>query len=462
MRKRTLCIVLGIVLSSCGPAQVTAPEAQNQAPEAGPGVAADALLIGWKADGGGLLPLELDGEQPTYGEVAIPIGMFAVRALSPDGHTLASLNYPDNDSPQNANLLWIDLASWQARTSAVGFNAWVSGLSFSPDGSRLAVASAVPTLGGAPPTEFNLQLIDVEADVIIAEAALEVQPAQIAFSADGELLSVYGSAPYVNTKTPSGPPTVSVFDGRDLMLLGWVTLEGVLDGVMPLEDDNLREPFLSWSPAIVFAPDGRTLYLVHADEDRLTRVDLVQRRVTTVEIAPPRSWFERILTFGVETAYAKGAGGGFLQGLVSPDGTRLYILGGRAEPMWDDQGNLSFSTTDLGLRVIDAATGTEIARVDTHANEISFGMGGDQIFLHGWGPTSFGWTDVVNAATLENVKRFNYVRLFSAQDSAGRWHYITVRGSNSSKLTVVDVATGAELVTWQFATANGVEVMPIP
>lgn len=462
MPKRIHWIVLGLVLVGCGPAQVESPEAQTRAPDAETHAATDALLIGWKADGGELRPLELDSSPPAYGEEVIPIGMYAVRALAPDGRTLAALVYPRNDVPRDAQLLWIDIPSWQARISELGFDAWVSTMAFSADGSSLAIATASPAIMGRPPDEFNLQLIDVASDEVIAEADLEVQPLHIAFSADGDLLSAYGSAPYVDTKTPSGPPVVSVFDGRDLTRFGSLALEGVVDGVTPVEDDSLPEPFLWWSPAVVFSPDGRTLYVIHADEDRLTRVDLAQRRVTSVEIRPRRSWLERLLAFGVETAYAKGAGGGYRRGVISPDGGRLFTLGSLTEPSLDEHGSLSFTTTSLGLQVIDPATGMEIARMDTQADEISLGLGAEQIFLHGWGPGSFGWTDVVNAGTLENGNRFNHARLFPAQDSAGRWRYIAVIGSNSSIVKIYDPATGAELANWRFGTANGVEVMAIP
>lgn len=462
MRKPITCIVLGLVLTGCGPAQDLSPEGVTQAPEAGDSVAADALLIEWKVNGGELRPLELDGPSPAYGEDAIPIGMYAVRAISPDGRTLAALAYPRNDVPRDARLLWIDIASWQARTSELGFDAWVSTMAFSPDGSSLAVATASPAVMGRAPDQFGLQLIDVAGDRVIAEAALEVQPLQIAFSADGSMLSAYGSAPFVDTKTPSGPPVVSVFGGRDLSPLGSLVLQGVVDGVMPVDDETLPEPFLWWSPAVVFAPDGRTLYVIHADEDRLTRVDLAERQVTSMESAPRRSWLERLLTLGVEPAYAKGAGGGFRRGVISPDGTRLYSVGSLTDPTIDEMGNLSFTTTNLGLQVIDADSGVELARFDTQADEISLGFGGEQIFLRGWGPSSFAWTEVLDSATLELANRFNHARLFSVQDSAGRWLYLAVVGSNSTKVTIVDPASGAELAEWQFGTANGVEVIEIP
>jgi WD40 repeat protein len=462
MPNRIHWIVLAVLLVGCGPAQVESPEAQSQAPYAETLAATDALLIEWKARGGELRPLELDSSPPAYGEEVIPIGMYAVRALSPDGRTLAALIYPRNDVPRDAQLLWIDIPSWQARISGLGFDAWVSTMAFSPDGSSLAIATASPAVLGLSPDEFNLQLIDVASDDLIAEADLDVQPLQIAFSTDGDLLSAYGPAPFIDTNTPSEPPVVSVFGGRDLTRLGSLTLEGVVDGVTPVDDDSLREPFLWWSPAVMFSPDGRTLYVIHADEDRLTRVDLAQRRVTSVEIRPPRSWVEQLLAFGVETAYAKGAGGGFRRGVISPDGTRLYSVGSLTEPTLDDQGNLSFSTTYLGLTVIDASTGVELARLDTQADEISVGFDGEQIFLHGWGPGSSGWTDVVNAATLEAVNTFDHARLFSAQDSAGRWRYIAVIGSNSSIVKIYDPASGAELAKWQFGTANGAEVIEIP
>ncbi|MGH2605050.1 MAG: WD40 repeat domain-containing protein, partial [Anaerolineales bacterium] len=274
MPKRIHWIALSVALVGCGPAQVESPAAQTRAPEVETHTATDALLIGWKANGGELRPLELDSSPPAYGEQPIAIGMYAVRAVSPDGRTLAVLVYPRNDLPRDTQLLWIDIPSWQARTSELGFDAWVSTMAFSPDGSSLAIATASPAVMGRAPDQFGLQLIDVAGDQVIAEADLDMQPLQIAFSADGDLLSAYGPAPFVDIKTPSEPPVVSVFDGRDLTRLGSLALEGVVDGVTPVEGDRLPEPFLQWSPAVVFSPDGRTLYVIHADEDRLTRVDL--------------------------------------------------------------------------------------------------------------------------------------------------------------------------------------------
>lgn len=462
MREPIVWAALAMVAGACGPTPVALPEAVAPTPEAGDPVVTDALLVEWKANGGELRPLELDGRHPTYGEEAIPLGMYAVRAVSADGRTLAALVYPRNDAPRDARLHWIDIASWQARTSRVGFDAWVSSMAFGPDGSTLAIAYALPGVGGRAPEQFGVQLIDVALDQVVAEAALEAQPVYLAFSSDGALLTVYGSAPFLDTQTASDPPVVSIFDGRNLTLIESLVLEGVVEGVTPLDDESLPEPWLYWSPAVVFSLDGRTLYVIHADRDRLTRVDLETRQITHLDIAPPRSWLERLLTLGVETADAKGAGGGLRRGVISPDGTRLFAVGSLTEPATDDQGNLSFTTTPFDLLVIDAGSGVELARLETQADEVSLGRGGEEVFLRGWGPGPFGWTEVFDVATLQLADRFDHARLFSVRDSAGRWLYLSVVGSNSSKVSVVDAATGTELAEWQFGTPGGVEIVELP
>ena len=48
--------------------------------------------------------------------------------------------------------------------------------------------------------------------------------------------------------------------------------------------------FVRWGPAVVLAKDRRLLYIVHADDERITTVDLDTRTVRDTEVRLARSW----------------------------------------------------------------------------------------------------------------------------------------------------------------------------
>src|SRR5712691_8959596 len=75
------------------------------------------------ADVPGLAPIEL-GHHYTY-------------RLSPDGHTLAVISWPNGGSNAGAQLLLIDLSTWTARSTGVDINDSVLGPFYSPDGAAL-------------------------------------------------------------------------------------------------------------------------------------------------------------------------------------------------------------------------------------------------------------------------------------------------------------------------------------
>ena len=179
----------------------------------------------------------------------------------------------------------------------------------------------------------------------------------------------------------------------------------VTDGQYRVAEGNGPGAYVWWTPAVVPSPDRQMLYIVHADEDKLTTVDFAHRSVTSVEIGPARSWLEQLMALGAGIAYAKTLDGTRKHAVLSSDGTRLYIVGETGKSTQDANQEWQFTQTPLNLQVVDVASGVQIAKVETQANEISLSPDGSQLYLRGWSDSGVPWTDVLDAARLEVVTR---------------------------------------------------------
>src|SRR3989337_864384 len=175
----------------------------------------------------------------------------------------------------------------------------------------------------------------------------------------------------------------------------------VVSAAPPTGKHGLPDGSAFWSPAIVFSPEKKAIYIVHADANRLTIVDLALRTTGTVQIQPATSWIERLLALTAGVAQAKGLNGGIKSAVLSADGSRLYVVGESGVTSQDSNGEWQFSNEVLGLQVIDAASGMEIARLETESTDLALSNDGNVLFLHGW--SNIAWTDVVEADSLEIV-----------------------------------------------------------
>jgi len=113
------------------------------------------------------------------------------------------------------------------------------------------------------------------------------------------------------------------------------------------------------------------LYVVHADEDRLTSVDFSSRVVAALDIRPPLSFVERILSLGARVAYAKVQNGTEKHVAVSPDGSLLYVTGIDHHFTLKDNGQWDLRDEPLGLQVVDAGTGAELETLATGADRVA-------------------------------------------------------------------------------------------
>ena len=353
---------------------------------------------------------------PLAGYAPIQLGRNFRYAFSVDEKTLAVIAYPSDMNQRNGVLHLIEVQAWRDVTTTLKFDGWAYVISFSPDGSRLAVAYFDEGAGRSPQAE-TIVVIDVASQTIAARIAPGYLPHVLEFTPDGRSLIVYG----VGSESGNGLNSVArvaLFSAADLSVLWEQPLPDILDGQYGEAAADEPGQSMWWTPAVVPSPDRQRLYIVHADEDKLTTINFADRSTTSVVIGPARSWLDRLMTMGAGVAHAKVLDGTRKHATLSLDGTRLYVVGETAKTAKDAQGEWQFTQTSLPLQVVDVASGVEIAKIETQASEISLSPDGSQLYLRGWDTRP--WTDVLDTARLEVVAHLTGRWVIPAQQMDGQ------------------------------------------
>ncbi|MGH2593869.1 MAG: WD40 repeat domain-containing protein, partial [Anaerolineae bacterium] len=335
-------------------------------------------------------PVDAETLADRSGYPPINLGQHYTAALSPNGRLWAAITWP-RSADYDGVLHLIDLITWEDVPTPVKFGKWVPQMAFSPDGSRLVVAEAFLAISsGVSRWDAGLKIINPDALEEVLTVDLDFFPGRIQFSADGRQLTVYGTPPPTRIDPhhlAANPPQVVAFD----VLVGsrrWsLTLEEVKDGRYsePTTDDPDRINY--YSPGVAFSADGRWLYVVHADEDQLTAVDLAVGSARTVAITEPQSWLDRLIALTAGTAYAKGPRSGAEKwAVLSPDGKRLYVTGVQREwqPKQGKQGDGQVVETPLEMQVIDPHSGERLATAGIASADLAISPDGRWLYLQLW------------------------------------------------------------------------------
>jgi DNA-binding beta-propeller fold protein YncE len=407
--RKILLIVGFLLLTACSvppentpveSAQVGEPEsAKAETPSPSP-IIAKSVSLGesvpvavWtdKSQEDSLVPIDPHTGQVLPDYEPIPLGQSSYQAFSPDQHTLAVVGFVSGQHPNGGSLHMINLNTWKEKVQELQLDSYVNAMAFSPDGRQLAIAygnaqSHVLILYGNPP---------VTSKTAIRETALDFYVYSMKFKSDGSGLMIYGSKienRYTVNETSPDPPVAVLLDNADLSVRWKANLDGVHDGILSKDGNVVATPDLTQPgsaiylyPGLAFAPDSNILYVVHADEDRLTVVDFAAQKVTTLNIKPQLSWIGRLLSLGAIDAYAKVAEGTRKSAVISPDGKFLYIVGQRSELTGTSGNEIQMNNIPLGLQIVRTSDGSRVAHYDTDAQELSISADGRYVYLRSWG-----------------------------------------------------------------------------
>jgi DNA-binding beta-propeller fold protein YncE len=382
--RRALVIVSLVATGAMAGCSSNAPEATSSArpgPEASPGAELDSasplpgqeirpgvLLVDWGprpdwdsgAPGAGraaLVPLDPRTAEELGRHEPFSAGQSFSAALSPDGRLLAASRAETQDGGTR-KLEIFDLASWRALDLDQSLPKGVAIIGWHADGSRVYLMEEIRD-------HRWLQNRTVYA-VSPSDGAWEIAAEVKDWTWSLPILSPDGATIYLPSYSSSqccgidvqGDPFIVATDLQTGGTLGSVDLPRLVVG-QRLEARVRSNPDYSvgrW-PGLAVAPDGNRLYIAHADEDRLTVVDLRRLVVErTVEISESRSALSRfgswLLGQFVSTAEAKGGLRYAKQALVSQDSRYLYVTG-QASTTCEEVPYFECGVEPVGLQVID-------------------------------------------------------------------------------------------------------------
>ena len=175
----------------------------------------------------------------------------------------------------------------------------------------------------------DLLIVDAKKGEVKAHTQVGFSIRNIEFTADGKTIMLYGpqlasTGDAANAGVSVGAPKAELLKIPDLSVLWSVKLDGVRDGTFPkqagIENSELiYQPGEAWhfQPGIAFDPNHGLLYVVHGDEDKLTKVDFSHRKVSTLTIQVKTTWLDQLLGLTAGVAYAKGMDGTTKQAVIS-------------------------------------------------------------------------------------------------------------------------------------------------
>jgi hypothetical protein len=338
----------------------------------------------------------------------------------------------------------VDTATWQKLDAPLPGDGYAAPMAFNADNSRLA-------LGYHTAQESSLLVYDVSNGKQTAHLGLDFQPEWIAYVLGGKTLAVYGVPPGDDPGMTQPPaPRLLLLDPDNLKADKELSFDSMVDGEWCLENcDKSHELRLTamWKPAITLSPDGSQLYIVHADQETLTRIDLAQGAVHEAAIEKATSWLERLLSVTAGVAHAKGrAQGAIKNASISPDGSHLFVLSqrfsGDPEAFYEGQ----------ELQVIDLSgeqtLGRVLARTEITPERYVYAVqplpDGESLLLLGYIDEKL----VIQAVSTGDLEPSASLSGWQAAYAPG-----VLLGQNpsdhSSKLAVIDPASLEVLQTWK-------------
>jgi DNA-binding CsgD family transcriptional regulator/DNA-binding beta-propeller fold protein YncE len=310
------------------------------------------LLIDWPTSvgvPGKLRPIDPATGADLPGFVAVPQAGNAW--LSPQGDFVAAFIYPTQSSGAAVHL--IDVSSW-IDTAVSPTPTDISAAVWAPDDARFYYFTGVP---GSPQV---LHAVEVASRTTKTLGDIDVLPTQPAVSPDGRTLYALGvptGADYV----ANGDPELLAIDTATGSLRSSLAFPG-----LPAGQRHTGAGYASYQPALVLSPDGATGYVVDADSNAISVVDLNVMRVRqTVVARAPRSLLHRFSDglgdLFVSDAQAKDNNSKTRRAILSAGGRYLWISGENDE---NCDSNLGCTPSPAGLRVIDTTNFSVVYRAD--------------------------------------------------------------------------------------------------
>jgi hypothetical protein len=407
-----------------------------------------------------ITPIAAGSGKPISGYAPFDLGSAYQFGFSPSREQLAVVSYGAENCPKRCFHL-LDLRTWKESLAPVEVgkfaDAWTPEIVFDPSGQFSAFA-----LNDQSHPTSQVVIVDIRQGRVQAQVSLDHPINRLRFLTGGQLV-VYG---------PGGPLNqdqvlrIAILDPATLDINWQMDVPGVRVGGIESGDvnDPTRGRYLD--PGVAFSADGSKLYIVAADEPRLVTVDLANHSVRSAEIQPRRSLLDRLVEAlsMATTVHAKMLNGTSKTALVSPDGQRLFVAGQTTTAVKEKNGDYSMDVQPFGLQVIDLASATEVAHLDTDATFLELAPDGKALFLYHWpqnGADPQPWTQVLDLDTLKVTQTLtgevHATRLLNGEMA---WLSAQFQSSSASRLAIYTPGQPEPRVRWSMQDYAGWVLVP--
>lgn len=339
---------------------------------------ADEGLIGRPID-----PLTL-ADLPGYD--AIDFGHHYTYTLSPDGRTLALITWPSGSHNRGGALHLLELPTWELTTTEITFGVFVTPLRFGADGRALYwTEPARRDAAHGMPRDYELYRYNLDGGRLTAVTSLPPSfiPWEMQHLSSVKQLAIYGIPTDANNLVED-TPHVLLIDLAAGNIAADIPLEGVTAGQFRVQTAAENEPpYRMVRPGLAWDLERDLLYVMHAEEEKVTVVDLVQAEVSRqTDIRVQQTLLNRFLSLGVQVAEAKAVPGTDRQAVLAPGGHVLYTVGLLREMLPAEDGDgWAYQETPLGLQVIAAEKLTEVQRLDLPVTDLALSPDGQWLLL---------------------------------------------------------------------------------
>ncbi|HXQ37218.1 MAG TPA: hypothetical protein VN843_24625 [Anaerolineales bacterium] len=273
---------------------------------------------------------------PDY--AATDFGHHYTYTISPNRKILAVITWP-SDSNGSGKLHLIDLDTWTDTPVDLQIDNYVSDLTFSADGKKLYWT--MPTVRDPARgilRDYQLYRYDLASRQLSAAAQLPSSFFPWSQRLSLGNVAIFGVPTSADGLTEDMPRVVIVDSARDRIMsdtrLNAVKAGQFHEQIMNATPSTGAEAwqYVSYSPGLAWDLERNLLYIVHADDDKITVVDLLKGSVVKhAQIRARQPLLEWMSDLLVPAAKAKGGPWLGARVLLSRDGERLYVFSEKTE-----------------------------------------------------------------------------------------------------------------------------------
>ncbi len=332
------------------------------------------------------------------GKVPLTIGNRQISTMSKDGSKLAIVSWAKKSSKE-AELKILDIEKWKIKKTGLKIKKAISRLAFGPDGNSLYwIQPSKEKIKKEIPKNYQLNRYEIKnkkLKVLTKFKSLFV-PDRIHLMNTGKHIVVYGIN--IGTdKMAKGYPSLYTIDSNNGKVLLNIRLSGIKAGLTKITSDKNRPNYKSFKPGLTSFKEKNLMYLVHADSDKVTIVDMLKGTKTDKNIMKSKTtMIDTISNIFIATAQALPGAGSKSAGttkeskkqgeaeqeissLVLPtekradassDGKYLYVVDNKYT-FGKKKGKNVRSRVDSALQIIDTESMTQVAKLDLPINGVS-------------------------------------------------------------------------------------------